>query len=289
MCRVIFNATDEMGESVISNEVEIEILEALAQDEVIVERQVTITEQVNVPIEERVDVPTPTKIIYPGRLLFYQNKTVEVPIIIKNNWTEDFKGISLSANVLNISTIEGADNISISLSDSRINELNKGESFNISLIVSDYRVFEPLRINIVANVSSPSFADSETLIIAGLEMAGDNPENARALVTYARDLLSSSPQCAELNDLLNDAQSLIDEGLTEEALRLVDAAVNGCKYLLSEDEIKRNEQPGALRLGLNFSSKYWSEIIFGAIAVILLAIVFYVVAYVKISLKNKKE
>ena len=285
MCRVIFSATDDYGEVALSDIVEIEILESQQREEVFRERIVTVTEQVTIPLEERVDVPRLTKIIYPGELVFYYNRTVEVPLVILNNWTEPIRGISLSASALNLSSHD--DNLSFSFSVSFIESLAIGESRNVSLFLSNYRALSPLLITILAEVSEPDFVDSESLIIAGLEMAGDDPQSVRALVTYARDLLSSSPQCAELNDLLDNAQRVLEQGSVQEALRLIDAAINGCTYLLSEDELLRREQPGSLRTGLDFTSQYWSEIVFSSIALIFIAIVFYVLAFFKFSFKNK--
>jgi hypothetical protein len=285
MCRVIFSATDEYGEVALSDIVEIEILESQQREEIIRERIVTVTEQITIPLEERVDVPRPTKIIYPGELVFYFNKTVEVPLVIFNNWSEPISGISLSASALNLSSQE--DNLSFSFSLPFIESLAQGESRDVTLILSNYRTSSPLLINILAEVSEPEFVDSESLIIAGLEMSGDDPQSVRALVTYARDLLSSSSQCAELNDLLDNAQRVLEQGSAQEALRLIDAAINGCTYLLSEDELLRREQPSSLVSGLDFTSQYWSEIVFSSIALIFIAIVFYVLAFFKFSFKNK--
>ncbi|MFP4567742.1 MAG: hypothetical protein ACLFN8_02240 [Candidatus Woesearchaeota archaeon] len=288
ICRVVFYAVDDYGEVAFSDEVEIEILEAIETEEVIREKEITVTEQITVPIEERVDVPVPVKVIFPGDVVFYQNKSVEVPLVIVNNWSEDFRGVVLSAYALNSSSevLENED-LSVSLSQSVFNELPEGMSRNVSLIISNYRAQGPLLINVYAEIEEPDFVDSDTIVIAGLEMAGDSPQSVRALVTYARDLLSSSPQCAELNDLLDNAARVLEQGLAEDALRLIDAAINGCQYLLSQEEISRRENPGALRAGLTFTSEYWSEIILGSIALIFIAIVFYVFAFIRLSLKNK--
>ena len=288
-CWVIFEATDTDDESVVvdSDPVRIVISEAISQGETETERVVTVTETITIPIEEEVDVPKPTKIIYPGEVVQYHNQTIEVPIYLRNNWTEDLSGISLSAQALNISSDEEHDNVSISFSESEISFLPVDEERRVVLTLENYRSRDPLKVNIFADVSEPSFTDSDTLIIAGLEMAGDDPRSVRSLVTYARDLLLSSPECAELNDLLGGAQTALDQGRVEDALRLIDGAINGCKHLLSEEEQLRRERPGAVRLGLDFTSEYWSEIIFGSIALIFLAIVFYVFAFIRMSLKNK--
>ena len=248
-------------------------------------RFVTVTEQVFVPFQEDVDVPAPLKIIYPDSLIFYQNRTVDIPLIIRNNWTETFIDVALSAIVLNMSTAQ-EENVSFSFSRDRIPSLAVGAEERVILTLHDYRSDQPLRVNVFAEVSEPSFTDSEILLIASLEMAADDADSVRALVTYARDLLTATPECAELNDLLFNAQNFLDQGLVDEAYRLIEGAINGCRYLLSREEALRQERPGSLRVGLDFTSQYWVEIVYSSIALIFLAIVFYVFSFVKLSLKK---
>ncbi|MCC7574194.1 hypothetical protein KO361_01235 [Candidatus Woesearchaeota archaeon] len=291
MCVVRFTATDEYDESVTSEEVIIEILEAVSDGDVASEKTIIITETITMPIQEEVDVPAPTKIIYPGNAVFYQNQTIEIPIEVKNNWTTELSGITLSATTTNnlqenLSSEE--DKIEMFFSITNIPSLPVGQKQDVKLVLTNYRKPGPIKINIFADVQNPEFTDSETLIIAGLEMMGDNPENVRALVTYARDLLTSSPQCAELNDLLDTASRMLEQEQTQDALRLIDAAINGCNYLLSQEEFLRREQPGALKAGLDFTSQNWFEIIMGSVALIFIAITFYVFSFIRMSIKDNK-
>ena len=284
-CEVVFTGTDEYGETAVSNGFWIHIEAVMDDGGHETERVVTVTERITVPVEEEVDVPKPLGIIFPGEAIFYANKTVEVPLVIRNTWEESLEDIQLSAVTDSDSVDE--DNVSISFSTNNIASLQEEEEREVMLSLTGYREQGPLKIVVSADVGSPEFTDTETLLIAGMEMASDSPESVRALVTYARDLLTSSPECAELNDLLAEALNSIERGNVDEALRLVDSAINGCQYLLTQEEQFRREQPSNLRLGLDFTSKHWSEIVFASIALIFVAILFYVVAFIKTSLKNK--
>lgn len=286
ICEVIFYARDEYDRQAESNIVRVTIHDALTSGDVQSERIVTVTERITIPIEEQVDIPKPAKIIYPGPIVFYENQTIEVPLIIKNTWEEALEGISLSATALNNSMSSEQENMTISFSLNQINILQPNQEQESTLSLTNYRIGEPLMINLFAEVTNPNFVDSDTLIIAGMEQTGDSPQSVRTLVTYARDLLQASPECAELNDLLNNAQNSLDSGFIDDALRLIDGAINGCKYLLTEQERFRTESPSTLKAGISFTTEYWFEIIMTSIALIFVAIVFYVFSFIRLTLKK---
>lgn len=293
-CRVRFTAIDldsadpSNPDTAVSSSLGILVKEAITQGDIRAEREVRVTERITIPIEEEVDVPKITKIIYPGKLITYYNQTIEIPLVLRNDWSEELKRISLSATLLNYSSDDNLENdIVISFSKKDIPSLDVGAQEEVKLILSNYREQGPLMISVFADVEDPEFTDSDTIILAGLEMSGDSPQNVRALVSYARDLLTASPECGELNDILDAAQRALEQGQVDEAMRLIDGAINGCRYLLSQEELLRRERPSNLKVGLDFTSKYWSEIMYSSLALVFVAMLFYVIGFVRLSLKKK--
>ena len=93
-------------------------------------------------------------------------------------------------------------------------------------------------IEIIAEVSDPKFIKSETIHISLVERL--DLSRVVEKISLVKDLFSQNPVCLELNDLLIEAQRLLDEGKVEEAGVIVKDTINKCKGLLTETEAPFN-------------------------------------------------
>ena len=73
-------------------------------------------------------------------------------------------------------------------------------------------------------------------------LEGESLENE---VKFVRDLLSSNPECLELNEQISRARDLIEQGRTEQSKELLQKTVDTCRYLISGKE-QQTEQPSEM-------------------------------------------
>lgn len=227
-CTAVFKATDPYNASVLSNKVFINVTDILPTTTTTTTTGgggSTRTETVPVPLPEEIEQPKPLELIAPGIVIIYENKTIEIPIYVKNTWGDKIYGISLWAktNVTSVHTLIKEPHYAV---------LNVNETKKTYLIVSNYRLGQSFEISVMANVSDPEFEDKGLIVIASLE-ARSEAEESEILVTFARDLLSGNPECAELNELLEKAQDMISDKNYGNALKLIHGTIEGCRYLVS--------------------------------------------------------
>ncbi len=236
----------------------------------------TRTDVVVVPFEQEVDVPAPIKIVIPSSAVMYANRTISVPVLLTNTWDEDIRGISLNASM------SDDDNATFRFDRDFFEVMQPGQNITAMLTVSDYRSPGPHELNVHAFVSDPAFNDTASVLISGLEQAGIGGEDdVRVLVTYARDLLSDNVQCAELNALLDQADREFEGQNFEEARRILQSVINGCRYMVEEDEALRFERPGVLRSTISFADENAFGLLVSAAVLTAITIFFYLVAGIR--------
>ena len=81
-------------------------------------------------------------------------------------------------------------------------------------------------------MTDPVYTDTATIMINSAEMRSEG-EQLESKISFARDLLSSNPECQELSELLTQAQKELDNGNYEGTSKIVDSVINGCKYLVN--------------------------------------------------------
>jgi hypothetical protein len=237
-----------------------------------------------VPIDQPIDKPVPVKIIAPGVVNTYANKTISIPIILQNTWKEDIMGIGLSGIALNAS-FANEQNITITFSRPYINILPMGAKAESVLEISNYRKEGPFEVTIYARVTEPEFTDSTNILISSLEQTSRG-EEVKSKVTFAKDMLSQNPECRELNDLLDRAEATMLSGDYEEAMKLVDGVINGCKYLM-QNEQSRRETPSIIQKSFDFAREYSNEIMITAGAIFSLTIIFYTLVALRRKIMEK--
>ncbi len=236
-CLVVFKAVDPHNASLYSNTVLVNVTQILPETQVTTHTgggSNTRTQTLPLPIPEEVEQPKPLEILTPGLVIVYKNETIKVPIHVRNTWGDKIYGVKLWTEV-NVSDVKTW------IENPYYAALNVNETRTTYLYVTNYRLGEHFEIKVLANVSEPVFEDTGLIVIASLE-ARSKAEESELLVTFARDLLSGNPECAELNELLYKAQDLIAGKEYDNALKLLDATIEGCRYLVSKHA--KVEQPG---------------------------------------------
>jgi len=187
-----------------------------------------------IPITKQEELPKAIEILVPELVTIYKNQTVLVPVTLQNNWNSSLMGIKVNAST-------NASFVKLEFSQNYFESLGVGEKKNTTLIVSNYRLGENYEIKLTANVTTPKASDSALVILNSIEQAESGAE-VEVKVTFAQDLLSDNPECAELNELLYEAKNQLAVGSTSEASKMVDGVINGCKYLVSVSK-KAEQKP----------------------------------------------
>jgi hypothetical protein len=243
-CLVTFTAEDSAGENVTSNVVTIIVTEVPqgAQASSVSSGGggggIT-TRNTLVPIQQEVETPFPLSIVTPGRVTIYENQTVEVPVVISNNWTEPLYGVLLSATS-NISDLD------MTFDTDYIEELGVGASTLTMLTVEGYRLGENFEVTVHANVSDPELHDSVLVTFNAIEASDADKNAVEVKVTFAQDLLSQNEECQELNEYLREAEEFMREGDLDSSRSLLDFVINGCKFMISRTSPDMQE-PGIIR------------------------------------------
>ncbi len=235
---VVFSYNDSYNETY-SNNITFNILDSNSQPVVqVITRTVSggTTTQIisnSVPIE--IEKPKPIDLIVPGLVTIYENDTITVPIYLVNTLNKTIKGITLSAKSEN-------PNISLEFTNKYINEIPSKKNVTANLIIKSYKTYGNYEVVVEAKVKDPKFNASNKFFINSIELGRAGEEEFNTKLAFTRDLLSSNPECLELNEQLDKAKKLIEEGKYDDAKILLSEIVDSCKYLISFKEQKQQEE-----------------------------------------------
>jgi hypothetical protein len=272
ICIVRFTATDPGNLTVISDNVTIVVTDVVQQQTTTT--SVSTPTPIPIPFQEEVDVPKPLRILFPGNASLFSNQTITLPVIIENTYSEQVRGISLSAEM------PDHPEMTYQFGVRAWTHLDVGQKVETILTITNFRAEEaPYEIRVNVNVTEPRFTDGASVIVGGLEQSGAG-DDREVRVTFARDMLSDNPECQELNDYLDMAQQMLASGQVREAGELVNAIINGCNSLIRGEEF-RLETPGLVRRFTSFSDEYSSDIILWVGILTTMTIGLYVVLSVK--------
>ncbi|MCA9478129.1 MAG: hypothetical protein KC535_03215, partial [Nanoarchaeota archaeon] len=237
-CTASFYATDVYGANISSNDIRVDILD-LGQTTVtstVISNSgssdtKTVTRTITVPIDN--DVPSSVRFVFPGISSIYSDGTVTIPFTVKNNWNTEITDILLTFNS-SVETLSGE------LSQTEIASLAPGASVDLNLTYFNYRFEAPFEVNLSADIGSLTHVDTATVFINALEKGSYSEDAVKTRVGFARDLLSDNSECQELNEILISAESETDPDIS---LKLVNAVIDGCKYLINTQKAPTSEVP----------------------------------------------
>jgi len=277
-CYVVFNATDPINTSMsVSSElILINITNVTNTSSQPIEVPINVqstgggtnTQPLPIPLPQEVEKPRPLQLITPKLVTTYKNSTIKIPIVINNTWNDTLVGIMLEAYT-------NATNVSIYLDRMYIPKLSKGESVETNLYVKNYKSEGHYEIQIRGNVTVPEYSDTATIYINSAEMRseGDELENK---ISFAKDLLSSNPECQELNELLSQAQKELDSEDYAGTAKIVDSVLNGCKYLVNNAKNNKEIPDRNFIKTFEWQKSYNDYIIIGIFGMLFLASLYYI-------------
>lgn len=197
------------------------------------------------------------ELIVPERVELDTSDRFIAEIKLKNNENFQMNGISLTAS-------SNTSGLSFSFSESYISSLAPGSETTVDLVIVSFDDPGFFSVKITGDLDDPAISDSATLSI-------DVKENATQRIEYVKDFLQLSPECLELNDLVVKAQEELISGDKEEALFLLDKAIDGCKTLLSaEGRLLNVEQPGVISLFGRVKTSRTFQFILGLMVILII-------------------
>ena len=212
-----------------------------------------------IPIRKNPE-PYSIDIIVPKPLVTYVNQTIEAPIELYNPSDQTLHTITMSAEA-------AVDNVSFEWSEQSFEDLLPRERKNTSLFITNYRAAGTYEIKVTATVDDPPMNDSAILFINSLEKYSEAEDAVAVKVTFARDLLGANPECAELNELVEQAQRAISTRQYEEASEILDAVVEGCRFLVQESA-SREELATGIDIGWLANFRYANTVLAGMLVVL---------------------
>ncbi|MBC8500805.1 MAG: hypothetical protein ISS25_02000 [Nanoarchaeota archaeon] len=190
----------------------------------------TVTETVTIPVPEEIEKPIPIDIILPDMVTVYENNTIEIPLTVTNTWNKTVYGVRLDFKTANTSL-----NYTVKFQRQNFFKIEPGEVTKTVMTVSNYRVGGVYEILVLANVTEPPYVDSAKIYLNSIEQSTTGAQ-VRTLIKFARDLLQKNKECQELGEVLNKAEEKAREGELQKAIELVNSVINGCKYLISQEQ-----------------------------------------------------
>ncbi len=287
-CFLVFNATDNYGASVSSNNVRVAVTNVV-QEEVNVPQSShggsskSRPRIVPIPIEEPEEVPVPLEIIVPEQVTTYVNRTIFIPVILKNNWNGSIKDVSVNASAIGYHN--SSINATVRLSEDYFPVIDKGSNVSLSVVVENYRDDEPYEVLINATVKDPEYTDTASVLINSMEKSKDDEDDIKSKIQFARDLMNDNPECQELVKLVDKAESAAEQGNVEEASKLVKASVDGCKYLINQKSSVDEQRPKKFFGLLSLAKKNPVQAVVGIVIFLILV----VLAVVLIVASKKKD
>ncbi len=260
---VVFQAMDSSGSTVQSNTITITVenVEEITPQTIYIGGGTTSTIR-----EKYVAKPYTTNILFPLPITIYKNNTVVIPIEIVNEGNETFENVKLEASC--------EKDVSMTFTQDSFEKVDTKSKEKTELIITSYKTYPSYEVVVTAKVSKPKFEDSTKILINSIELGEKSEKEYNTKIAFTRDLLRENPECLELNELLDRAESLIRKKEYAKADSLIESAVRTCKYLLTKKQPIK-EKP----LRISFSKSYITIISLLIVLSMTLSVVFYYVKH----------
>ncbi|MCF7910165.1 hypothetical protein K9L16_00645 [Candidatus Pacearchaeota archaeon] len=175
----------------------------------------------------RTEVPVTMKLILPDPISTYANDSITIPIKIQNDGEQTFYGINLTGNVFKDSVLR--DDFEISFNKSYFVSLLSGATESVLMtVVFDSEEKGRYEININATSQTPDYSDWGKIYLDVRD-----PLEAEEKVKFASEFIFENPECAELTEIVREAETLIEQGNFALARAKATEAVDACKEIIS--------------------------------------------------------
>ena len=165
-------------------------------------------------------------LLVPESVTMYPNDTIVVPITLDNYGNHTLKNIKLFAN----SSHEQAE---LLLSKDDFELIPAGHQERTELFITAKNIHGQFDVWVQAYVEEPHYNDTAKIIMATLEKGEHNSTQLNTKVTYTKDLLRANLECAELYEMIDEAERLIQQGNLYSAEEILRSATEACKYIVS--------------------------------------------------------
>jgi hypothetical protein len=201
----------------------------------------------------------------------YVNDTIDIPInLLNSNFT--LENIRLKATTAN-------KNVNLKLSREFIPVMNPNQKEHIMLTVESYKTYGTYEILVEATADATSVAEDGTekksvfnekakIFVNSLLKAEGNETQVNTKLAFAEDLLSTNPECLELNEFLKKARKMVAEDKINEAGKMLDQVIESCKYLIAPKELLPEVEKPTKVYGMPTESLF----ILGTVAIITLIV-----------------
>ncbi|MBU2561660.1 MAG: tandem-95 repeat protein [Nanoarchaeota archaeon] len=231
----------------------------------------TVSQPVPYEVPKYVTTPVSFRLIAPQMVTTYANNTMEVPInLFNSNFT--MENIRLKATSPN-------ENVNIRLSKEFIPVMQPNQKEFLTLFVDSFKTYGTYEILIEATADAISVAEDGTekksefkekvkVFVNSLLKAEGNETQVNTKLAFAEDLLSTNPECLELNEFLKKTRQMIAEKNEKEANKMLDQVIESCKYLIAPKEAAPVSEEPAKVYGMPTESVF----ILGTVALITLIV-----------------
>ena len=212
--------------------------------------------------------PYSFKIIAPPSITIFQDESITIPLTIQNI------GNSINLNNIQLSVQADSPGVIATLDKIFISTLKPESTTIVNLMMrATESSQDSFSVTVSAEVSTPYLQDSVKIItsVAGREDLGK--KSSQQLV-FTKKFFDGNPECKELLTEIEKAEQLIAEESHEEAIRVLETAVNKCRDLISVKAVKKE---GLIDLTFNVIKENKTASIISSqvlVFLIILAIVF---------------
>ncbi|MBW2966923.1 hypothetical protein KY362_00395, partial [Candidatus Woesearchaeota archaeon] len=228
-----YNVTD-------SNVVELTIEEAATTPQVIILPVGGGGGAVSQPQPEEVPVyistPVSFRLVVPQHVTTYMNDTMDIPINLFNS--------NFTMRNLRLKAVTSNPDVKLKLSQDYFDVMNPNEVKYINLRVESYKTYGTYELIVEAEAdatavaadgteSTSRFNERAKIFVNSLLKAEGNDTQVNTKLAFAEDLLSTNPECLELNEFLKKARQKLDAGEGFEADRMLEQVIESCKYLIA--------------------------------------------------------
>ncbi len=208
-------------------------------------------------------------LIVPEKITLYPNDSIIVPITLDNYGNKTLNEVRLYAN-------SSRDDVDIFFTQDYFKVIKSQSEEKSELIVTTRNIYGGFDILISAEIQDPPFNDTAKIIMSTLEKGEHNSSQLYTKVSFTKDLLESNEVCLELNEMVDEAESLINQRKYSAAEQLLHSTIEACKYLVStekNEEIKVEQKPIEFEVSLKNNTFILLTII--GISFVLLLIIIY--------------
>ncbi len=168
-------------------------------------------------------------IIVPDPVSLKKGEVISLPIELANTGDINLNRITISSTVFKEDG-EETNSLGSYLDTNFIQSLKAGDSQNLVLTVdSSLAGFGTYEINLNASVESPSYSDWGKIYITIEE--GTIIEEQ---LLFTEELIASNPECAEIQEMLDQAISYLTQGRPDLANSRLDEAINACRNAITQ-------------------------------------------------------